>query len=99
MKWLCTSVSVDFMKEKFSEMMRGQTMRGIIERLRKLEQIAPDKLVILADFDGVEKQCTVDELEASPNASFIRVISGNSLDDVQRILNRIERIAYEQANN
>ena len=57
------------------------------------------KLVILADFDGMEKQCTVDELEASPNASFIRVISGNSLDDVQRILNRIERIAYEQANN
>ena len=74
-------------------------MRGIIERLRKLEQVVPDKLVILADFDGVEKQCTVDELEASRNASFIRVISGNSLDDVQRILNRIERIAYEQANN
>ena len=72
---------------------------SIIERLRKLEQIAPDKLVILADFDGEEKECTVDELEASPNASFIRVISGNSLDDVQRILNRIERIAYEQANN
>ena len=74
-------------------------MKSIIERLRKLEQVVPDKLVILADFDGVEKQCTVDELEASQNASFIRVISGNSLDDVQRILNRIERIAYEQANN
>ena len=27
------------------------------------------------------------------------VISGNSLDDVQRILKRIEGIAYEQANN
>ena len=74
-------------------------MKSIIERLRKLEQVVPDKLVILADFDGVEKECTVDELEASPNTSFIRVISGNSLDDVQRILNRIERIAYEQANN
>ena len=74
-------------------------MKSIIERLRKLEQVVPDKLVILADFDGVEKQCTVDELEACPNESFIRVISGNSLDDVQRILNRIERIAYEQANN
>ena len=73
-------------------------MRGIIERLRKLEQIAPDKLVILADFDGVEKQCTVDALEASPNASFIRVISGNSLDDVQRILNRIEVIAHDGYN-
>ena len=74
-------------------------MRGIIERLRKLEQIAPDKLVIHGDLDGEEKQCTVDEFEASPNASFIRVINGNSLDDVQRILNRIERTAYEQANN
>ena len=73
-------------------------MRGIIERLRKLEQIAPDKLVILADFDGMEKQCTVDELEANPNASFIRVISGNSLDDVQRILNRIEVIAHDGYN-
>ena len=74
-------------------------MKSIIERLRKLEQVVPDKLVILADFDGVEKECTVDELEASPNARFIRVISGNSLDDVQRILNRIEGIAYEQAKN
>ena len=74
-------------------------MKSIIERLRKLEQVVPDKLVILADFDRIKKECTVDELEASPNASFIRVISGNSLDDVQRILNRIERIAYEQANN
>ena len=73
-------------------------MRGIIERLRKLEQIAPDKLVILADFDGVEKECSVDELEANPKACFIRVISGNSLDDVQRILNRIEGIAYAEEN-
>ena len=73
--------------------------KSIIERLKRLEQLSPDRLVILADFDGVEKECSVDELEASPNASFIRVISGNSLDDVQRILNRIERIAYEQFND
>ena len=74
-------------------------MNSILQRLKRLEEISPDRLVILANFDGVEKECSVDELEASPNASFIRVISGNSLDDVQRILNRIERIAYEQANN
>lgn len=72
---------------------------SIIQRLKRLEEISPDRLVILANFDGVEKECSVDELEANPNACFIRVISGNSLDDVQRILNRIERIAYEQANN
>ena len=72
---------------------------SIIQRLKRLEEISPDRLVILANFDGVEKECSVDELEANPKAVFIRVISGNSLDDVQRILNRIERIAYEQANN
>ena len=72
---------------------------NIIQRLKKLEQASPSKLLLLCSFCGVEKECTVDELEASPNASFIRVISGNSLDDVQKILNRIERIAYEQANN
>ena len=72
---------------------------SIIQRLKRLEEISPDRLVILANFDGVEKECSVDELEANPNACFVRVISGNSLDDVQRILNRIERIAYEQADN
>ena len=59
-------------------------MNSILQRLKRLEEISPDRLVILANFDGVEKECSVDELEASPNASFIRVISGNSLDDVQK---------------
>ena len=72
---------------------------NIIQRLKKLEQASPSKLLLLCSFCGVERECTIEELEANPNASFIRVISGNSLDDVQRILNRIERIAYEQANN
>ena len=73
-------------------------MNSILQRLKRLEEISPDRLVILANFDGVEKECSVDELEASPNASFIRVISGNSLDDVQRILNRIEVIAHDGYN-
>ena len=71
---------------------------SIIQRLKRLEQISPNRLVILADFDGVEKECSVDELEANPNTCFIRVVSGNSLDDVQRILNRIEGIAYAEEN-
>ena len=71
---------------------------SIIQRLKRLEQISPNRLVILADFDGVEKECSVDELEANPNACFIRVVSGNSLDDVQKILNRIEAIAYAEEN-
>ncbi len=69
---------------------------SIIQRLKALEQIAPDRLVILADFNGVEKECTIDELEASPNACFIRVISGDSIDDVQRILDRTRGIAYNE---
>ena len=47
---------------------------SIVERLKRLEQIAPDKLVILADFDGVEKECSVDDLETNPNAKFIKVL-------------------------
>ncbi len=69
---------------------------SIIQRLKALEQIAPERLVILADFDGVEKKCSVDEYEASPNACFIRVISGDSLDDVQKILDVTKRIAYNE---
>ncbi len=59
---------------------------NIIQRLKRLEQGSPDKLVILANIDGTEKKCTVDELEASPQAIFIRVLSGNSTKDVDKIL-------------
>ena len=69
---------------------------SILQRLKRLEEISPDRLVILANFDGVEKECSVDELEANPNAAFIRVISGNCLDDVQRILNRIDAVAHKE---
>lgn len=71
---------------------------SILQRLKRLEEISPDRLVILANFDGVEKECSVDELEANSKAVFVRVISGNSLDDVQRILNRIEVIAHDGYN-
>ena len=86
------------MREKYSERKRRQTTNSILQRLKRLEEISPDRLVILANFDGVEKECSVDELEANPKAVFIRVISGNSLDDVQRILNRIEVIAHDGYN-
>lgn len=73
--------------------------KSILNRLQKLENLTPEKLVILVSVDGAEKECTVDELESNQNARFIRVISGNSNEDVQRILNRIKRIAYEQYGN
>lgn len=68
-------------------------MRGIIERLRKLEQVVPDKLVILADFDGVEKECTIEELEANPDACFIKVLKGNNISEVDKVLKHIEIVA------
>ncbi len=72
--------------------------KSIIERLKTLEQaIAPDRLVILAEFNGVAKECSVDELEADPKARFVRVISGNDNknEDVKRILNRMKAEAFE----
>ena len=69
---------------------------SIIERLRKLEQIAPDKLIILADFDGVEKECTVDELKRNPAARFIRVLDGDSVKDLDAILNYLDVMAGEE---
>ena len=71
-------------------------MRGIIERLRRLEQISPNRLVILADFDGVEKQCTVDELKRNPAARFIRVLDGDSVKDLDAILNYLDVMAGEE---
>ena len=68
---------------------------SIVERLKRLEQIAPDKLVILADFDGVEKECSIGDLETNSNAKFIKVLKGNCLEDVDEIINIIEAIANE----
>lgn len=59
---------------------------NIIQRLKRLEQGSPNSLVILAKIDGVEKKCSVDELAANPQAVFIRVLSGNSTKDVDKIL-------------
>lgn len=59
---------------------------NIIQRLKRLEQCSPDRLVILANIDGVEKKCSVDELKANPQAVFIRVLNGNSTSDVDEIL-------------
>ena len=70
-------------------------MHNIIDRLKRLERLTPDRLVILANIDGVEKECSVDELEANPNARFIKVLRGNCIEDVDKILNSIETIANE----
>ena len=66
---------------------------SILQRLKRLEEISPDRLVILANFDGVEKECSVDELEANPDACFIKVLKGNNISEVDKVLKHIEIVA------
>ena len=47
---------------------------NIIQRLKKLEQASPSKLLLLCSFCGVERECTIEELEANPDACFIKVL-------------------------
>ena len=57
-------------------------------RLQKTENRLPKKLIILADVNGVQIEMTIDEFCAT-NAGFCRVLRGNSLNDLDRILNII----------
>ena len=66
---------------------------SIIHRLKRLEQRVPDRLIILIEVDGEEKECTVDELLKYPGASFIKVISGNNVADLDFILSWIDILA------
>ena len=65
-------------------------MNGIIKRLKRIEERSPKRITILAEFDGVKKECTVDELEANKKAKFIKVIRGNSLTDADRLLKQVD---------
>ena len=66
---------------------------NILQRLKKLEQASPSKLLLLCSFCGVERECYVEELEANPDACFIRVLSGNNIPDVEKVLKHIEIVA------
>ena len=68
-------------------------MSGIIERLKRLEQASPSKLLLLCSFCGVERECTIEELEANPDASFIKVLKGNNISEVDKVLKHIEIVA------
>ena len=53
---------------------------------RKIEQIRPQRLVVLARTqEGVEKEMGIDEL-IETNSEFIRVLRGNDLSDVDALL-------------
>ncbi len=66
---------------------------SIIQRLRRLEERIQDRLVILAVIDGVEKKCSVDELAQSKDAEFVRVLSGNKVDDVDIMVSWLDTLA------
>lgn len=66
---------------------------NIIQRLKKLEQRVPNRLTILIEVDGEEKECTVDELLKYPGASFVKVISGNNVADIDFILSWLDILA------
>ena len=79
--------------------MRGQTMRGIIERLKRLEEIAPDEMHLLCNVDGELKELTLNEYKATPNAHWQKVLGGGTLEDVDFLLREIEEMAHEIAKN
>ena len=60
---------------------------NIIQRLKKLEQASPSKLLLLCSFCGVERECTI---EANPDACFIKVLKGNNISEVDKVLKHIE---------
>ena len=68
---------------------------SIIQRLRKLEEKTQDRLIILAIIDGTEKECSVDELAQSKNASFVKVLRGNRLKDVDIINFWVDSLAEQ----
>ena len=59
---------------------------NIIQRLKKLEQASPSKLLLLCSFCGVERECTID-------ACFIKVLKGNNISEVDKVLKHIEIVA------
>ena len=61
-------------------------MRAIFKRLQELEQRGGEPLILLIEVDGVERAATAIEYERLPNARFIRVISGCSISDLDRLL-------------
>lgn len=62
----------------------------VISRLKRLEQKKPECLTVLAKIGGIEKRCSVDEFVTYSNATFVRVLDGTNLHDVDRIIDYLE---------
>lgn len=66
---------------------KGATkINSIKSRLERLEQYAPDSLTILAMVDDKEIECNVKDFLKLPNATFIKVLNGTDLADLDKLL-------------
>ena len=61
-------------------MTRGQTRRGIIERLKRLEQIAPEDMRLLCNVDGELKELTLNEYKAMVYAHSLESFASQTHD-------------------
>lgn len=65
-------------------------MNSITGRLKKLESYLPRPIIVLCRMsDGSEREMTVDEFTET-GAIFIRVVRGNNLADVDKILEAVD---------
>ena len=87
-------------------------MYSIQERLKKLEkQFLPDKMVVIADFNGEQRECYLDECNISVSVKtsyeqqppcntngkgdFVRIVRGGTTEDIIKILNAIRQCAVD----
>lgn len=61
-------------------------VNSIIYRLKRLESLTPDKLQILVERNGEVEEMTVEQFEEM-GGTFIRVVNGANLQDLDRLLN------------
>ena len=74
-------------------------MKSVLSRIELLEASRrTDPLIILTvDSDGNEKKTTVSEMLQSGNYDFVRVLSGNNMADLDRLLSAFRERALKAA--
>ncbi len=58
----------------------------------RLKELTPERIIVLAELpDGTREEMTVDRM-LETGADFCRVVSGNDLKDIDRILSTYESV-------
>lgn len=84
-------------KAKFDEL-RQEVLKETTNALQVASLDAVAVLRELANNKGANPQsriyaCTIEELEANPDACFIKVLKGNNISEVDKVLKHIEIVA------